>query len=186
MSHAPAANTGFAPCAGELEMALPASSSLATPQVSVYTSMDASSVYAGSMASEAGIPSSIVCEESLYNPGYSSTGLPSEAPSPAGDYRHTNQPEDTNTIHGLQQLVSTQHQRIDFLEHMHQQSLRQLQKCRDELAKEQQQRLREADKALKLEQLVSEMQGLHFAGDSHMQQRSEEWLRRSRAILHTD
>lgn len=186
MLQAPAAKAAFAPCTGEVEVALPASSSLATPQVSVYTSVDASSVYAASVTSEPGIPSSIVCEESLYNPGYASTGLPSEAPSPAGGHRHTSQPEDTNTVHDLRQLVSTQQQRIDFLEHMHQQALRQLQKCRDELAKEQQQRLREADKALKLEQLISEMQGQRFAGDSRMQQRSEEWFRRSRAILDTD
>merc|ERR1719277_1550854 len=61
-------------------------------------------------------------------------------------------------MQSLRQMVTTQQQRIEFLENMHQQALRQLRKSRDEMAKAHQQRFFEADRVLRLEQLVSEMQ----------------------------
>jgi len=89
-------------------------------------------------------------------------------------------------LQSLRQLVQQQQQRIEFLETMHQQALRQLRKSRDELNLEQQKRFREADKVLGLEQLISEMQAQRFEGDSQMQLRWEEWLQRSRSILEAD
>lgn len=86
----------------------------------------------------------------------------------------------------LRQQVMQQQQRIEFLETMHQQALRQLRKARDELNLEQQRRFREADKVLGLEQLISEMQAQRFEGDPQMQLRWEEWLQRSRSILEAD
>merc|ERR1719343_867460 len=83
----------------------------------------------------------------------------------------------------LRQLVLSQQQRIEFLENMHQQALRQLRRSREELAQAQQQRFQEADKLLALEQLISEMQAHRFEGDRQMQLRWEEWLQRSRSIL---
>jgi len=77
-------------------------------------------------------------------------------------------------------MVSSQQQRIDFLENMHQQALRQLRKSREELAQAQQQRLQEADKVLGLEQLISELQVHRFEGRNSQW---EEWLRRARSIL---
>merc|ERR1712113_367469 len=68
--------------------------------------------------------------------------------------------------HALRQLVQTQQQRIEFLENMHQQALRQLRKTREELRAAQQQTFREADKVLGLEQLISEMQVQRFEGDT--------------------
>merc|ERR1712093_300111 len=115
MSRAPAARTAFTASTGEVDTALPASSSLATPHLSVYTSVDASSVYAASVISEPGVPSSIVCE-SPYNTGYASTGLPSDAPSPSRD-RQPSPPEGANALShprraniDLQQVVSAQQQ----------------------------------------------------------------------------
>merc|ERR1712118_269415 len=92
-------------------------------------------------------------------------------------------PEDAQS---LRQAVTTQQQRIEFLANMHQQALRQLRKSREELAKAQQQRFHEADKVLRLEQLVSEMQAQRFDGDAQAQLRWEEWLSRSRAIFEED
>mmetsp|Transcript_108562 Transcript_108562/g.324620 ORF Transcript_108562/g.324620 Transcript_108562/m.324620 type:complete len:723 (-) Transcript_108562:60-2228(-) len=89
-------------------------------------------------------------------------------------------------LQSLRQQVAQQQQRIEFLETMHQQALRQLRKARDELHLEQQKRFREADKVLALEQLISEMQAQRFEGDSQMQLRWEEWLQRSRSILEAD
>mmetsp|Transcript_43686 Transcript_43686/g.100827 ORF Transcript_43686/g.100827 Transcript_43686/m.100827 type:complete len:637 (-) Transcript_43686:48-1958(-) len=86
----------------------------------------------------------------------------------------------------LQKIVRAQQQRIEFLEGVHQQALRQLRKTREELSVAQQMRLREADKVLQLEQLVSEMQAQRFEGDPQSQRRWEEWLNRSRAILESD
>merc|ERR1711974_289780 len=87
---------------------------------------------------------------------------------------------------GLRQLVQSQQQRIEFLENMHQQALRHLRKSREELAAAQQQRFREADKVLGLEQLISEMQVARFDADPQMQLRWDEWLQRSRQILETE
>mmetsp|Transcript_51608 Transcript_51608/g.122809 ORF Transcript_51608/g.122809 Transcript_51608/m.122809 type:complete len:620 (-) Transcript_51608:44-1903(-) len=87
---------------------------------------------------------------------------------------------------GLHKIIRSQQQRIEFLEGVHQQALRQLRKTREELSVAQQMRLREADKVLQLEQLVSEMQAQRFEGDPQSQMRWEEWLGRSRAILETD
>jgi len=84
----------------------------------------------------------------------------------------------------LRQLVRSQQQRIDFLEHAHQQSLRQLQRSREDLATSQQQRFLEADKALKLEQLISELQAQpFFNSDPQRRHQWEDWLRRSRTAL---
>jgi len=92
-------------------------------------------------------------------------------------------PGNGDDAQGMQQLVASQQQRIEFLENMHQQALRQLRRSREELAQAQQQRLHEADKLLGLEQLISEMQAHRFEGDRQMQRRWEEWLQRSRSIL---
>jgi cytoplasmic iron level regulating protein YaaA (DUF328/UPF0246 family) len=89
----------------------------------------------------------------------------------------------TEDVQGLRQAVTTQQQRIEHLENMHQQSLRQLRKSREELARAQQQRFHEADRVLRLEQLVSEMQAQRFDGDAQAQMRWEEWLSRSRSIF---
>lgn len=89
-------------------------------------------------------------------------------------------------VQSLRQLVLTQQQRIEFLETMHQQALRQLRRSREELAQAHQQRFREADKVLGLEQLISEMQAQRFEGDSRMQLRWEQWLQRSRSILEAE
>lgn len=86
-------------------------------------------------------------------------------------------------IRSLRQLVATQQKRIEFLETMHHQALCHLRKSREELAVVQQQRFREADKVLELEQLISEMQAHHFNGDAHDQVRWEKWLQQSRTIL---
>lgn len=83
----------------------------------------------------------------------------------------------------LRQLVTAHEQRIEFLENMHQQALRQLRKSREEIAIAQQQRFREADKVLRLEQLVSEMQARRFEGDVVAQQCWEESLARLRAVF---
>eukprot|EP00435_Cladocopium_sp_Y103_P028550 s428_g7.t1 len=72
---------------------------------------------------------------------------------------------------------------IEFLEKMHQQALRQLRTSREELSEAQRQRLKEADKVLGLEQLVSELQVLNFdSGAAAM----EGWLKRARQILEGD
>ncbi|CAE7637414.1 cya1 [Symbiodinium pilosum] len=84
-------------------------------------------------------------------------------------------------VQRLRQMVSSQQQRIDFLENMHQQALRHLRKSREELAQAQQQRLEEADKVLGLEQLISELQVHRFEGSMHHEW--ENWLRRARSIL---
>lgn len=86
-------------------------------------------------------------------------------------------------VHRLQQQVASQQQRIEFLEKMHQQALRQLRTSREELSEAQRQRLKEADKVLGLEQLVSELQVLNFdSGAAAM----EGWLKRARQILEGD
>lgn len=87
---------------------------------------------------------------------------------------------------GLRMLVHTQQQRIEFMEHAHQQALRQLQKCREELSTEQQRRFQEADKALRLEQLIGEMQVQRFEGDEQMQRRYDDWLQRTRTVLQAE
>lgn len=89
-------------------------------------------------------------------------------------------------VHSLRQVVTAQQQRIEFLENMHQQSLRHLRKSREESARAQQQRFHEADRVLRLEQLVSEMQAQNFVGDMNAQLRWEEWLSRCRAICEDD
>lgn len=81
-------------------------------------------------------------------------------------------------VHRLQQTVSSQQQRIEFLEKMHQQALRQLRTSREELADAQRQRLREADKVLGMEQLISELQVHRLEGGLW-----EDWLKRARHIL---
>jgi len=89
-------------------------------------------------------------------------------------------------LQSLRLMVVTQQQRINFLESMHQQALRQLRTAREELNREQQKRYREADKVLGLEQLISEMQAQGYESDNPLQMRWEEWLQRSRAILEGD
>lgn len=89
-------------------------------------------------------------------------------------------------VAALQALVLKQQQRIEFTEGMHQQALRSLRKSRQELSVAQQQRFREADKVLGLEQIISEMQVLRFDGDAQMQLRWEDWLQRSGAILEAE
>eukprot|EP00929_Paragymnodinium_shiwhaense_P013757 TRINITY_DN121605_c0_g1_i1.p1 TRINITY_DN121605_c0_g1~~TRINITY_DN121605_c0_g1_i1.p1 ORF type:complete len:579 (-),score=75.87 TRINITY_DN121605_c0_g1_i1:101-1837(-) len=89
-------------------------------------------------------------------------------------------------MQSLRGLCLSQQQRIEFLEQMHQQSLSQLRKCREELARAQQQRFQEADKVLRLEQLLSEMQVQRFEGDVQMMSRWQDWVQRSRAILQDD
>lgn len=83
-------------------------------------------------------------------------------------------------VHRLQQQVASKQQRIEFLEKMHQQALRQLRTSREELSEAQRQRLKEADKVLGLEQLVSELQVLNFENGAPAM---EGWLRRARQIL---
>lgn len=83
-------------------------------------------------------------------------------------------------------MVQQQQERIEFLETMHQQALRQVKQTRDELNLEQQKRFREANKVLALEQLISEMQTQRFDGDPQMQLRWQQWLQRSRAVLEAD
>lgn len=121
-----------------------------------------------SVASDAGA----VCQHSLVSVG---TGVEDsvcgEAATSAGH---------EDEVQRLRQMVSSQQQRIDFLENMHQQALRQLRKSREELAQAQQQRLQEADKVLGLEQLISELQVNRFEGRNSQW---EEWLRRARGIL---
>ena len=84
-------------------------------------------------------------------------------------------------VQRLRQQVSSQQQRIEFLEKMHQQALRQLRTSREELSEAQRQRHKEADKVLGLEQLISELQVLNF--ESAAASTMEDWLKRSRYIL---
>lgn len=91
--------------------------------------------------------------------------------------------EDTQS---LKQLVQAQQQRIDFLETMHQQALRQLKRSREEVAMVQQHRFKEADKALQLEQLISEMQAARLDMEPQMQIRWQVWMQRSRAIFEAE
>jgi len=85
-------------------------------------------------------------------------------------------------VETLRQQTQYLQQRVEFLDNMHQQALKQLRKTREDLQVAQQQRFREADKVLQLEQLVSEMQSQNFDGDA----RWEMWLGRSRAILESE
>jgi len=121
-----------------------------------------------SIASDSGA----VCQHSLVSVG---TGVEDsvcgEAATSAGQ---------EDEVQRLRHMVSSQQQRIDFLENMHQQALRQLRKSREELAQAQQQRLQEADKVLGLEQLISELQVHRF---ENRNSQWEEWLRRARSIL---
>lgn len=89
-------------------------------------------------------------------------------------------------VHALQQLALKQQQRIEFLETMHRQALRSLRKSREELSAAQQQRFREADKVIGLEQMISEMQALRFDGHAPLQRQWEDWLLRARGILEAD
>lgn len=86
----------------------------------------------------------------------------------------------------LRELTQWQEKRIEGLESMHQQALRDLRRLRDEYKAEQEKRFREADKLLGMQQLLSEMQIMRFDGDPQMQRRWEELLQRSRSILETD
>jgi len=82
----------------------------------------------------------------------------------------------------MQEKFDTQQQRIDFLEQQHHQALRQLRKAREETALAQRQRFEESDRALGLEELVSEMQGF-CGGSAQLQSQFGDWLRRSREAL---
>jgi len=84
-------------------------------------------------------------------------------------------------LNELRNRAEAQQQRIEFLESMNQQSLRQLRRAREETAQAQQQRFQEADKVLSLEHLVSEMQSLCFQDAATPW--CQDWLRRSAAIL---
>lgn len=88
-------------------------------------------------------------------------------------------------VHSLRQMVQSQQQRIECLESLHQQALRQLRRAREELSVAQQQRFRESDKVLGMEQLVSEMQAAMFEAPE-MYARWEDWLQRSRSILQAE
>jgi len=109
-----------------------------------------------------------VCEDSMYGENAVSTIAAGASES---------------DVQQLRQMLEARQQRIEFLENMHQQALRQLRKSREELAKAQQQRFHEADRVLRLEQLVSEMQAQQFDGNVQAQLHWEEWLARSRAIF---
>lgn len=84
----------------------------------------------------------------------------------------------------LRETIHQQRSRIEFLEDRHKQALTDLRSARQELASAHQDRLREADKASQLEQLISEIQAQRFNGSENM--RWDEWLRQSRAILEGD
>jgi len=86
----------------------------------------------------------------------------------------------------LREYSQWQEKRIESLESMHQQTLRDLRRSRDEVKAEQEKRFREADKLLGMQQLLSEMQIIRFDGDPQMQHRWEELLQRSRSILEAD
>merc|ERR1712039_390378 len=86
----------------------------------------------------------------------------------------------------LRELSQWQDKRIESLESMHQQALRDLRRLREEFKVEQEKRYREADKLLSMQQLLSEMQIMRFDGDPQMQRRWEAWLQRSRSILEAD
>jgi len=92
----------------------------------------------------------------------------------------------SSEVQQLREQVASQRHRIEFLENMHQQALRQVRKSREELAQVQHMRFKEADKVLGLEQLISEMQVQRFEGDPQMQLRWEDWLHRARDILEGD
>lgn len=89
-------------------------------------------------------------------------------------------------MQSLQEIVRAQQHRIEFLETRHQQALRELRKSREELATSQQQRLKEANKNLELEQLITEMQAMPFDSVAHDHARWQDWLRRSRCILESE
>lgn len=118
-------------------------------------------------------------------PSAASSGFPTAEDS-VFEENSTWVPSVPDDVASLQQMVRGQHQRISYLENMHQQTLQQLRKSREELALAQQQRFQEADKVLQLEQLVSEMQAKHFTGDARMQMQWEDWLRRTRAVFNSD
>jgi len=146
--------------------AMPASAHMLASPTHSAPSVASESGPVGGLTSVASV-GTIGCEESLCGDGNVSTL--------GGD-----------EVQGLRQLVLTQQHRIEFLEQAHQQALRQLQRSREELAVVHKQRFEEADKALRLEQLISEMQVQRFEGDAQMQLRWEDWLQRSRAILNPD
>eukprot|EP00928_Gymnodinium_smaydae_P022760 TRINITY_DN19009_c0_g1_i1.p1 TRINITY_DN19009_c0_g1~~TRINITY_DN19009_c0_g1_i1.p1 ORF type:complete len:731 (-),score=158.66 TRINITY_DN19009_c0_g1_i1:84-2276(-) len=123
---------------------------------------DVSSVYASSMLSE---------------PAHGLSNAPSVGTIESLDGTHSDE------VQSLKQLVLNQQQRIEFLEQMHQQALKQLQKCQHELHTAQQQRFKDADKAVRMEQLIGEMQVQRFDGDMQMRLRWEDFLQRSRALL---
>lgn len=104
--------------------------------------------------------------------------------SSQGGPQHFNASSDEE-VHSLRQMVQSQQQRIECLEGLHQQALRQLRRAREELSVAQQQRFREADKVLGMEQLVSEMQAAMFAAPE-MYARWGDWLDRSRSILQAE
>lgn len=89
-------------------------------------------------------------------------------------------------MQNLRETVRAQQHRIEYLDSRHQQALRELRKSREELATSQQQRLREANKNLELEQLISEMQAMPFDSVAHDHGRWQDWLRRSRRILESE
>lgn len=89
-------------------------------------------------------------------------------------------------MQSLRETVRSQQHRIEFLETRHQQALRELRKSREELATSQQQRLKEANKNLELEQLISEMQAMSFDSVAQDHLRWQDWLRRSRYILESE
>eukprot|EP00929_Paragymnodinium_shiwhaense_P093486 TRINITY_DN53643_c1_g1_i1.p1 TRINITY_DN53643_c1_g1~~TRINITY_DN53643_c1_g1_i1.p1 ORF type:complete len:689 (-),score=117.65 TRINITY_DN53643_c1_g1_i1:47-2113(-) len=116
-------------------------------------------------------------EDSSYRHGNGGVGSTADAAREAAD------DDQDSELQSLRSLCLSQQQRIEFLEHMHQQALVQLRSCREELSQAQQQRFQEADKVLRLEQLLSEMQVQRFEGDAQMQSRWQDWLQRSRSIL---
>jgi hypothetical protein len=125
--------------------------------------------------------STVVVQDSFMVASESVRGLQTGASGDESNCRDSALP--TEDVHELRQMAALRQQRIDALENMHQQALRQLRKSREELARAQQQSFHEADRILRLKQLVSEMQAERFDGNMQAQMCWEEWLSRSRAIF---
>jgi len=73
-------------------------------------------------------------------------------------------PAEGEDLQSLRLMAITQQQRINFLESMHQRALHELRTVREELKHEQAKVHREADKALRLEELVCEMRAQGYDG----------------------
>lgn len=114
-----------------------------------------------------------------------------------GARRHMQQPQDNSDDldedddakeeRRLRKLVVRQQQHIELLEQKHLQDLRLLRKAWGEAKSAQRQRFEEVDKALRLEELVSQMQTRVFCGGSAKTlAQYEDWLTRSKEALEAD